>query len=153
MTNMNDKRQINRQEQINVQQQGGYQQKTYVVEDLNASRRVTVSRIAQLIWLFFGVIEALIGIRIVLKLIAANPANPFANLIYRFTDLFLWPFSGLTVTPQAQGMVLEISSLIAIVVYALIAWILVKLVWLLFYQPASRSVRTVEREDYTSSVE
>ncbi|MAT43584.1 MAG: hypothetical protein CL609_14700 [Anaerolineaceae bacterium] len=148
MTEINNPNELDREEHVNIRQQSGYQQQTQVVEDLNANRRVTVSRIAQLIWLFFGVIEAFIGIRVVLKLIAANPANPFANLIYRFTDIFLWPFSGLTVTPQAEGMVLEISSIIAILVYALLAWIIVRLVWLLFYRPASRSVRTIKKENY-----
>jgi uncharacterized membrane protein len=148
MTEINNPNELDRQEHVNIRQQSGYQQQTQVVEDLNANRRVTVSRITQLIWLFFGVIEAFIGIRVILKLIAANPANPFANLIYRFTDLFLWPFSGLTVTPQAEGMVLEISSIIAILVYALLAWIIVRLVWLLFYRPSSRSVRTIEKENF-----
>ena len=152
MTELNDRSEINRQEQVNIHNQSGYEQKTQMVEDLNASRRITISRIVQLIWLFFGALEALIGVRVVLKLIAANPSNPFANLIYSFTDLFLWPFSGLTITPQAEGIVLEISSIIAIVVYALLAWIIVRLVWLLFYRPATRSVRTVEREDYSTRV-
>ncbi len=153
MSEINDHKPLDRQEQINIQQQGGYQHKTQVVEDLNASRRVTMNRVTKLIWLFFGVLEALIGLRIILKLIAANPANPFAQLVYGFTDLFLWPFYGLTATPAAQGMVLEISSIIAVVVYALLAWAVVRLVWLVFYQPASRSVRTVEREDYSTRVD
>jgi hypothetical protein len=91
-------------------------------------------------------LEALIGLRVVLKLIAANPSNPFAAMIYAFTDLFLWPFSGLTMAPSYNGMVLEIPAMIAIFVYALVGWLLVRLVWLLFYNPASRTVRTVERE-------
>jgi hypothetical protein len=66
----------------------GYERQTQVVEDLNAERRLIVSRVAQLIWLLFGTLEALIGLRIIFKLIAANPNNPFANLLYAFTDLF-----------------------------------------------------------------
>ncbi len=123
-----------------------YERRTQVVEDVNAGRRMAVRRIANLIWLLFGVLEALIGLRVVLKLIAANPANPFANLVYSLTSLFLWPFQGLTVTPSAEGMVLEISSIIAMFVYALVGWILVRLVWLLFYQPTVRRVRTIESE-------
>ncbi len=139
-------RTVDRQEQVRVQHYGDLEHQTQVVEDLDAERRMEVGRVAQLITLLFGILEALIGLRVALKLIAANPANPFANLVYTFSDPFLWPFQGLTATPSAQGMVLEISSIIAIFVYALIGWILVRLVWLLFYRPSARSVRTVEHE-------
>ena len=67
--------------------------------------------------LFFGILEGLIALRILLKLIAANPNSPFAAMLYRFTDIFLFPFAGLTATPSAGGMVLEISSFIALAVY------------------------------------
>ena len=117
-----------------------------MVEDLNAERRLFVSRITQLIWLLFGALEALIGLRVLLKLMAANPDNPFARLVYAFTDLFLWPFRGLTIAPSFNNIVFEIPAIIAILVYALVGWLLVRLVWLLFYNPASRTVRTVERE-------
>jgi uncharacterized protein YggT (Ycf19 family) len=139
-------RPVDRQEQVRVQRYGDLEHQTQVIEDLDAERRMEVSRVAQLIWLLFGVLEALIGLRVVLKLVAANPANPFANLVYSLTAPFLWPFQGLTVTPSAQGIVLEISSIIAIFVYALIGWILVRLFWLIFYQPSARSVRTIEHE-------
>ena len=82
-----------------------------------------------------------------LKLIAANPNNPFAYMVYAFTDLFLWPFNGLTIAPSFGGIVLEIPAIIAIFVYALVGWVIVRLFWLLFYNPTSRTVRTVEREN------
>ncbi len=137
---------VDRWEQVNLHYHDDYEHRTQITEDVNAGQRLAVSRIAQLIWLLFGILEALIGLRIVLKLIAANPGNPFASLVYNLTSLFLWPFQGLTATPSAQGMVLEISSVIAMFVYAFLAWILVRLAWLLFYHPSARTVRTVEHE-------
>jgi hypothetical protein len=101
-----------------------------------------------MIWLFFGILEGLIGLRVFLKLIAANPENPFARFIYAVTDLFLWPFFGLTVTPAAEGIVLEIPSLIAMLVYALIGWLIVRAVWLVFDHSAERSVTTYERDRF-----
>ena len=76
-----------------------------------------------------------IALRIGLKLIGANPASPFAVFLYGFTGFFLLPFAGLTATPAAGGMVLEISSVIAMVVYALLAWGLERLIWVIFYRP------------------
>lgn len=148
MTNLNDPISESRHEEVYVERQPGYQQQTEVVENRNSDQKLAVSRAAQLIWLFFGILEGLIGLRVLLKLIAANPANPLASFLYKLTDLFLWPFAGLTITPQAQGMVFEIPAIIAMFVYALVGWALVRLVWLLFYRPASRTVRTVERKEY-----
>ena len=113
--------------------------------DVNQEQRVQVYRFTQLIWLLFGILEALLGLRIILKLIAANPANPFASLVFNITQLFIWPFQGLTATPQAGGMVLEISTLIAMLVYAIVGWALVKLSWILLYNPTSRRVVHEER--------
>jgi len=137
---------VDRQEQVRVHLHGDYEHQTQVVENHDVARRGAVRRLAQLIWLFFGILVAGIGLRFALKLMATNPASPFDDLVYRFRDLFLWPFAGLTATPSAQGMVLEISALIAMFVYALLGWIVVRLVWLLFYQPAGRSVLNVERK-------
>ncbi len=148
MTDINRSDRVDREEQVRVHQHAGYQQERQVVENVDAGRRTAISRITQLIWLFLGVLEAIIGLRVLLKLIAANPANPLAKFVYGFSDLFLWPFQGLTIEPSAQGMVLEIPAIIAMFVYALIGWAIVRLFWLLFYQPASRTVRTVEREDF-----
>jgi hypothetical protein len=89
----------------------------------------------QVVWLVFGILEAMILLRIVLKALEANAASPIAAFIYGFTNLFLWPFAGLTGTPAAGGMVLEISSLIAVVVYGLIAYALAKIIWVTFYRP------------------
>ena len=98
-------------------------------------RRIFTFKATQLVWLLFGVLEALIALRIGLKLIAANPDSPIAALVYSFTSLFLAPFAGLTATPSAGGMVLEVSSVIAMLVYALIGWALERLIWVVFYRP------------------
>jgi len=95
-------------------------------------REETLKRITGLVQLAFGVLNSLIGLRFLLKLMAANPANPFANLIYSITTPFLWMFEGLTRTPAFEGIEVEFFSLIAIAVYSLIAWVIVQLLWILF---------------------
>jgi len=112
-------------------------------------KRIFTFKATQLVWLLFGILEALIALRFVLKLIAANPDSPIAALIYGFTDLFLLPFKGLTATPAAGGMVLELSSLIALVIYALIAWAVERLIWVIFYRPQG----AVEQVTQTTSSE
>lgn len=104
--------------------------------------RAFTFKATQLIWLGLGILEVLLALRVALKLIAANPSNLFASLLYSFTDLFLFPFAGLTQTPSAGGMVLEVHTLIAMVVYALAAWALERIVWVLFYRPRETQVVT-----------
>lgn len=107
-------------------------------------QRIFTFKATQLVWLLFGVLEAMIALRIGLKLIGANAASPIAIFIYGFTDLFLWPFTGLTGTPAAGGMVLEVTSVIAMLVYALVAWVLERIIWVIFYRPRGPVVATTE---------
>ena len=107
-------------------------------------QRILTFKITQLIWLMLGILEALIALRIGLKLIGANSDSPIVALIYGFTDLFLFPFAGMTATPAAGGMVLELSSFFAMVIYALIGWAVERVVWLLFYRPRGPVVSVTE---------
>jgi hypothetical protein len=42
--------------------------------------------------------------------------------------------------------VLEITSLVALIVYALFAAVLIRLVWLVFYHPSARTVTTYQSD-------
>lgn len=98
-------------------------------------QRIFTFKATQLIWLMFGVLVTLIALRVGLLLVGANAASPIVAMIYGFTDLFLFPFTGLIGSPTAGNMVLELSSIFAILIYALIAWGIERIVWLLFYRP------------------
>lgn len=87
------------------------------------------------VWFGLGALEVLIGLRVMLKLIAANPESPFAAFIYNISSIFLLPFAGLVGTPAAGGMVLETSSIVAMLVYALLAWGIERIIWVSFYRP------------------
>jgi hypothetical protein len=87
----------------------------------------------QLIWLYFGSLEALIALRIGLKLLGANPENPIVALIYGFTSLFI--VVGWISSPTVGSMVLELASVFAMLIYALLAWAMERAIWLLFSRP------------------
>lgn len=137
---------VKREEKIQVDEQGEYRRQMRIIDDEDARRRTNVGRVASLVWVLLGILEAFIGLRILLKLIAANPSNPVANLVYSVSEVFLWPFRGLTTTPSFENIVLDIPAIIALFVYALVGWVIVRLVWLLFYHPGGKHVRTVEYE-------
>ncbi len=98
-------------------------------------RTIALSRLSQLIWLIFGIIEGLIGLRFILKLVAANPGNSFASLIFDTTDALLQPFLGLTRVPSIGNFELEFPALIGMVVYLLLAWVILRFLWILFGTP------------------
>ena len=115
-----------------------------VQQESEREDRIFTFKVTQLIWLLLGLLEALIALRIGLKLIGANPASPIVTLIYGFTSLFLFPFAGMVATPSAGGMVLELSSFFAMVIYALIAWAAERIIWVLFYRPRGPVVDTTQ---------
>lgn len=96
-----------------------------------AARRRTAARLVQVVWLLFGIIEAVLAIRFILRLLGANEGAPFAAFIYQVSDAFLLPFMGLFATPRSGGSALDLNALVGIVVYMLIAWLFAKIVWLL----------------------
>lgn len=97
-------------------------------------QRFATFKATQLIWLLLALLEGALALRVVFKLIAVNAANPFAALLYNLTDIFVTPFASLTGAPAAGGMVLEISTVIAMIVYFLLAWALERTVYVLFYR-------------------
>lgn len=133
-------------EKIHVDSEGNREVRQRVVRDRAKEARLLAYQITQLIWIAFGFLITTIGLRVVLKLLGANPVSVFTSLVYQFTDLFLWPFTGMFAAPSANGMVLEVSSLIAMFVYAFIAWLVARIVWLLLYRTDTRSVTTYERK-------
>ncbi len=107
-------------------------------------QRIFSFKATQLVWLLLGILEALIALRIGLKLIGANPESPIVALIYGFTYLFLFLFDGLVASPAVGSMVLELSSMFAMLIYALIAWAVERIVWLVFYRPRGAVVAVTE---------
>ena len=112
-------------------------------------RQIFTFKATQVVWLLLSILEALLALRFVLKLIGANPASPFAAALYGFTNLFLFPFAGLTGTPAAGGMVLEFSTLIAMLVYGLIAWAIERIIFVIFYRPRGPVTQTTTTDQHT----
>jgi YggT family protein len=110
--------------------------------DPYASRRRTSNKLVQGIWLLFGIIEGLLAIRFVLKLLGANESAGFASFIYGASGPFIAPFNNLFGNPGTGGSVLELNTIVAIVVYMLVAWLVAKVVWLLAGESRS-ATRTV----------
>ena len=109
-----------------------------------AKRVATSSQTVEyLIYFIFGLLEILLAFRLVLKLLGANAGSAFVGLIYGLTGVFILPFEGIFRKGITQGIetvsVLEPSTLVALLVYAVIGWGIVKLIRILSgeQQPAA----------------
>lgn len=84
---------------------------------------VTAQRV---IWYIAGFIMTFLALRVVLLLLAANQGNFFVDFIYAVGGFFAAPFSGIFGSPTFGESFFDTASLVAIVVYALVAWGLAK---------------------------
>ena len=98
----------------------------------------------QLVWYLVGILEALLAFRFVLKLMGANPAAGFTNFVYSLSEPFVAPFINVFRIPRVEGSVLEWTTLLAMLVYFLIALAIVKL--LAMSRPVSAPEAAVKLE-------
>ena len=88
-----------------------------------------------LIYFLFGILEVLLAFRLIFKLTGASLSSAFVGFIYGLTGVFILPFEGIFRRGFTQGIettsVLEPSTLVAIIVYAVLAWGIVKLLRIL----------------------
>ena len=106
---------------------------TPVVNNSTSRDTATGSQtIEYLIYFLFGVLEILLAFRLILKLTGASLASSFVGLIYGLTGIFILPFEGIFRRWFNQGLettsVLEPSTIVAIIVYAVLAWGIVKMI-------------------------
>lgn len=109
------------------------------VGDTNV-RRQTVSTtdkvgttvvVQRIIYYIAGVIIALLTLRIILLLLAANQGSGFVDFVYGLSGFFAAPFYGIfSYQPTYGQSTFEISSVVAIIIYALAAIGLAKLLTL-----------------------
>lgn len=85
-----------------------------------------------LIYYFLGALEILLAFRLILKVAGANSNNSFVSLIYFLSNLFIMPFQGIFRTAYVPGSanvsIFEPATLTALIVYAVLAWGIVKLI-------------------------
>jgi hypothetical protein len=81
----------------------------------------------QVVGYILGILEVLLAFRFILKLLAANPGAGFTSFIYGASYPFAIPFLSVFRVTQVAGSIFEWTTLLAMAVYALIAWGIIKL--------------------------
>lgn len=97
----------------------------------NTSSTEPGSRTARrVVGVIFSVVEIILAFRFIFKLLGANPGNGFVKLIYDITQGFVGLFAGIfsksTTTGAETTSIFEPGTLIAILVVAIVGWIIMK---------------------------
>lgn len=82
---------------------------------------------AQVVWYTLSVIEGLLAIRFALKLLQANPEALFTSFIYTLSNIFVSPFVAVFHNTRIETSVFEWTTLLAMLVYWLLAVAIIKL--------------------------
>jgi glucan phosphoethanolaminetransferase (alkaline phosphatase superfamily) len=104
--------------------------------DRSNQREATGSQtIGYLVYFIFGALEILLAFRLILKLLGASASSSFVSAIYNVSQAFIWPFEGIFSKATTQGAettaVFEPATLVAIIVYSLIAFGIVQVIRIL----------------------
>jgi uncharacterized protein YggT (Ycf19 family) len=91
----------------------------------------TMSPVYRVLHLVLDLLEGLLTLRFVLKMFGANAANGFIGVLYGATDPLVAPFRGILADGTARRYVFEWSTILAIVVYAILVYLVIRLVTLL----------------------
>lgn len=92
----------------------------------------------QIVWYILGILETLLAFRFILKLLAANPSAGFSSFIYNVSYPLAAPFLNVFRTARVEGSVFEWTTLLAMLVYWMIALGIIRLFFM------SKTVSTPE---------
>jgi len=84
----------------------------------------------RIIYYVGGVIVALLLVRLLLQLLGANPGSDFVGFIYALSGIFVAPFFGIFGEPTFGQSHFETSTLVAVIIYALLTVGIAKLITL-----------------------
>jgi len=82
---------------------------------------------SSIVWYLLGIVEILLGLRFILRLFGANPAAGFTDFIYQASRPLVDPFFNVMSASRASTGVIEWSTLLAMAIYWLVAWAIVRL--------------------------
>jgi uncharacterized protein YggT (Ycf19 family) len=74
-----------------------------------------------------SIVELLLSLRFVFKFLAVNAHTPFVAWIYNSTSSLVKPFVGILPNINLGGFVIDLATLIALIVYVLIGYLILQM--------------------------
>lgn len=93
-------------------------------------------------------ITLFLGVRIILKLVTANPETPIVSWIYSLTDGLIYPFQNIFPSVQTGTGIFDVTAIITMVAYILVFYVIIYFASLI---PAEHT-HTVVHEHTTKEV-
>lgn len=97
------------------------------IDSYNSPSTKPIFRGTQIVWYLLSLLEVLLAFRFILKLMGANPAAGFSSFVYTLTWPFTAPFLAVFPITAVQGSIFEWTTLLAMLVYWLVAVAIVRL--------------------------
>lgn len=92
-----------------------------------------------IISVIIGIIEFFLGFRFLFKLFGANESAPFVRWLYATTEPLIFPFRNIFPAPKIEGIyTVEFTTLVALLVYMLIGYLILELVVSIRRAPGDR---------------
>jgi hypothetical protein len=90
--------------------------------------------VARVISVIVVIVEIELTFRVILELLGANPYSPFVGWVYSFTGDLTSPFVGAFSSVPLGGIsVLDLVTILAMVIYAILGWVVIRLVSFVFF--------------------
>ncbi len=121
-------RPMDRHEEMATAQQPDHEATEQVIHDVAMERQLSFFRSERIAWTILTTLEVFLGLRFFLKWIAANPDSGFAALLYWITNLVLAPFAGLVGNLTNGDSIFEVTTLLAMAIYALLFWVIIRII-------------------------
>ena len=119
----------NNEDKITIDHEGKIINDTVIIRENETEKKFSGNRI---VYYILGLLEILLAFRLVFKLLGANPGSGFVSFIYSVTQIFLVPFNAIFRSASTQGIetqaLLEPGTIIAMIVYGIIGWGIVKMI-------------------------
>jgi hypothetical protein len=96
----------------------------------------------RIVVLVFGLIQIVIGVRIVLLLLDAREANALVSAVLNISQVFVAPFEGILRTDSlhAAGSVLDVTAIVALVGWTILELIVLWVIGIFRREPAAGTV-------------
>jgi hypothetical protein len=94
---------------------------------------------ARVVTFAFGVLQALLILRIILLLLVANPGNDVVSFVLNLTQPFVEPFIGMFSLNRVvadQGSVLDIAAIVALIGWTLVEMLILAAIRIFSRRPA-----------------
>ena len=103
-------------------------------------------KVTKVVYYILGIFEILFSFRLIFKILGANPDSGFVSFIYAVSGIFMAPFTGIFRSAVTQGIetksVLEATTIIAMIVYAIVAYGIVRLIGIYKTPPKNENINS-----------